>query len=372
MSLNVATLEAALPASLTSALTVITSASQVYVGDEQRVTSQTSPQALWQRLGVETEPAGIAEVEMRWTYLLRVEQATGWTAATFQVAAREIVAAYHHSRNPNVTGMRSAEVRSITLQTNPGETGAQALEAVVVFSGVESIAGYVFDPASISGLVAHFDSSLESAGSVASLANLVSGGVPAAVTATGTAQPTATAAQMNGRTALVFDGTTDTLRDADECPIQDDAAWTIFVVASCSTLVSGNYWPLEMSDSGTAAKIGIYFGGSDDTIHLYVCRANGTSQVAAAVTYAINTTYVICARATAANARSIMVNGTESTDTVAVGSTQGTLNRISVGSNEGTQFLPGIIGEILIYSGALSDADRTTVLTHLNSKWRGV
>lgn len=138
--MNLAALEAALPAFTAGAITDLTNSStQVYVSDRPRQTpTVTSIEALWQY--VESEPdagGGLGLPLERHTYRLTIMAASA-TLAARKVWGKEIKAATHFRRAP--TGLSdldhaevlSFEVGPVGIGDDPGP--AQAI-ATVVFVG---------------------------------------------------------------------------------------------------------------------------------------------------------------------------------------------------------------------------------------------
>jgi hypothetical protein len=140
---NVATLEAALPAFTNGALTDVTAAAQVVVADAPRNVVRPSIDARWE-LQDETPRDGQGRLGLPLTqlrYLLTVTAGTV-TQDGRRAWVRELRTAIHHRRVPaGVPGLDHAEVRSAKVGASPssvgipGGTGGARAELEVVFMG---------------------------------------------------------------------------------------------------------------------------------------------------------------------------------------------------------------------------------------------
>lgn len=135
-----ATLEAALPAATNTALTLVaTTATEVYVGDEERSGSKTTVEAAWLRRGVVVTGQALGDVKSAWVYRLRVSK-VGGTLAEIQTVAQEAFTAWHGQRL-NVTGLDVIELRDPVVDLHPGELGVAAFEVTVLFHAREAQTG---------------------------------------------------------------------------------------------------------------------------------------------------------------------------------------------------------------------------------------
>ena len=253
--------------------------------------------------------------------------------------------------------------------------GSNAVKAVYAGSQLS-----YFDPLALGGCVGWYDSSdlstmaQNSDGSTdASIGDQVgywadkSGTDAHLIQATGANRPTLTAAAVNGKAALVFDGSNDTLSCADYIAQGGLAGLTRIAVYS----TSHNSMALRASNSGDAC----FFTANTD----YVCRVSTTAGVAVEATPAAQMPLRIYANVfdgDAGTCETFFNNALQSTKaspyitTSLPATTPDASGTMYVGSNAGANnFVAGPIAECIIYSRALTTAERTSLYDYLAEKW---
>lgn len=177
-----------------------------------------------------------------------------------------------------------------------------------------------------------------------------------ATQATSTKRPLRSTASVNGRDALLFDGSTDKLVYSG--PAQSDA--TIFAVVR--------------QISGGSAYQGVFAYAKTYCIYSRLMNSgqwglynvNSSSDNASGVSLTAGVTFVLTARRTSSN-RFLYTNGTLSA-TVAADSYSGYIDVIGA-DDDNTQVQNGRICELIGYSRSLTDSERGEVETYLISKW---
>ncbi|MCI0538584.1 MAG: Ig-like domain-containing protein [Verrucomicrobiales bacterium] len=198
-----------------------------------------------------------------------------------------------------------------------------------------------------------------------------------AAQATTTSQPTLVPDGANGKPALQFDGTDDFL--SFTFPINDLQDMTVFLVSACGEDIdvgfpfagrSALFWN-EAAGWGTTYlspfqsvvrwRFGV--GTPQDLATLAYTRPAPLANTLSATT--------LLREATTTGNESLFVNGElalTATDKTAVLGNNTETGNIGRGYNNDTYF-PGTIAEVLIYTRALSDAERQSVESYLNTKY---
>lgn len=119
--MNVATLEAALPAATNAALTLITADGQVAAADAPQRPQRTDVHAVWtlvEELPI-PDAGGLGRTMhgLRYTATVHARSAT---QAQRRALAEEFRAYFHHKRKPAITGLDHAEVLGFTVQPAEG------------------------------------------------------------------------------------------------------------------------------------------------------------------------------------------------------------------------------------------------------------
>jgi len=260
-----------------------------------------------------------------------------------------------------------------------------------------------FTPASVTGLAAWWDASdvstlydETSGGSLAAVDGAVarwqdkSGNNRHATQATSGNRPLRKTAVQNGLGILRFDGT-DVLESADFGDLNSGAALTMFaVIKRADTTLNqtflSKYGKSDINDGNTAdgwlwrckntSLDGMLFGGTTDesggasnttvssgagleSFAVFSVRASAGAISAASFTRN-NSSLTSSATATAAETL------TDNTYGVTIGALRYTFN---YSANQFLQFFTGDIAELVIYTAALSNSDRTAVNQYLMTKW---
>jgi len=255
----------------------------------------------------------------------------------------------------------------------------------IVASGVQGFSPLELSP--VLWLDASDATTITSSGSPATVSqwNDKSGNGYNVTQATGANQPTTGTRTQNGLNAIDFDGTNDQLRSgAVVTQITTSKALTQFVVvksdrtsAASEGIVGaqrGNFdyntgWLQERRTTFLAFSIGK--GESSDAAGQYNAArfsnsSTSTMVFTVSVSAAANTkaAYVN----TTANTLTSFDNNMASSNFLAAGSANHTINIGGRGSLSGTPF-DGFIAELILYDTVLSDTNRQLVWDYLNAKW---
>lgn len=236
-----------------------------------------------------------------------------------------------------------------------------------------------FDPKSISGLAGWWDASVASSvslnsGEVQQWDDL-SGNNRHALQSVANNQPTYRTSVRNGKNAIEFNGSTDFLRGAWPLTI---TAQSVFAVVAMS---SAQNWgrPFTQTTTADGTTTGTMNPDFAITGHYVPILRNSTnaqwgSYNAGSVRAAVNFTYdawgVWSSIHTGAQISNRLDNGTASTYSTTTLNT--VFNTFMIGANGGAvvnQFLGGYVGEVLVYTQAVSDAGRNRISAYLKAKW---
>ena len=187
-----------------------------------------------------------------------------------------------------------------------------------------------------------------------------------ATQSTGVNQPLRKTAIQNGRDVVEFDGANDTLQISS---VYDLAAFSIFAVAKTTvTSATGK----SIYGHGTSANnysrdALLYFNNSDVNIQ----RSNNTNFPTATIASTVGN---FCLAETSYNGSSLTisrnaVDGTpvatsisgSATDSINIGAVREALTTVL--------FLPGDIGELIVFNSTLSTPNRDAIRAYLNTKW---
>ena len=191
---------------------------------------------------------------------------------------------------------------------------------------------------------------------------------------------------INSLNVIDYNGNTDTLvasTNADWTFMHNSTGSTMFVMLSNDATPVGDPSVFLRTSGGSSNSNG--FTGNITTGNQWlhaVSAGDGVGNLVvntSSFTLTNNTATIITvksdpANATAANRSYIYKNSGSAdqnnagTGTPASGDPNQPL-RVGDYSTGGTLSINGVIGEIIIYSGLLSDTDRTTVINYLKSKW---
>jgi len=216
-----------------------------------------------------------------------------------------------------------------------------------------------------------------------------SGNTKHALQASGTNKPLYKTNIKNSKSILRFDGTNDNLATSSTqayFKFLHATAGTVFVVFQTNPAITNPNTIYTIIDNcNVAGSTGFVFffddrsgnsrnnsvgnaGGQGAT---YNFTYNATNNVTNTGTWYTVTSKLAGQDATPANRSRMYINGTldSYSNTFAGTNTANASFPLMVGSGQAALPLNGDIAEILIYSTALADADRTAVEAYLNAKW---
>lgn len=216
-----------------------------------------------------------------------------------------------------------------------------------------------------------------------------SGNAKNALQSNGTNKPAYRTAVKNGKPIIRFDGTNDSLSFAASTAyfkFLHASQGTVFLVFQTNPSISNPntlYTLLDNSALGTNVGYGLYYedrssqsrnntigsvGGSLATYNFSVTAAN--DQVPTG-TWKCATNKLKGQDATASNRSRFYINASlDSTVNSLTGTnTANSTYNLMIGSGQSSFYLNGDIAEILIFSSALEDTDRSSVENYLNTKW---
>ncbi len=232
-----------------------------------------------------------------------------------------------------------------------------ALSALVATNAGDSATPIAAGPAAVTtaSLVAWYKGSsfaLSDGASVTTWADSSGAGHPVVPN---TSSPTFVASGINSLPTVRFNGTSDALKNATLAPLGQP--FTVFVVAKSSA--SGATRSIINSNTGTTDALYI-----DSTAHLSLFGGSGsiTGSVASAANAHVLEMVV--------NSSSSLV-GVDGTITTGNPGTNGWQSGIIMGANSilSAEWFNGDIAEVVVYSGAMSSGDRSTVRQALGTKY---
>lgn len=234
-----------------------------------------------------------------------------------------------------------------------------------------------FDPRKLPGLALWYDASDAStvtlATGVRGLADKSGNARNAAQTATNS-QPALTPNAIDGKPAMVFDGLNDSLT----LPILNITAWTVFAV--CERTGSGNGTLLQLLASAFGVEsllLGLNDNSTDGPV-LVGSSSTGSAKYGKGGSLSAGTARVLSAKwpgGTFDGASNYSAWNDGVTITLANSGSahkaSGNDSRIGASWCNGAlqAFYRGKIGEIVVYSSALSDGNRNAVERYLERKW---
>jgi hypothetical protein len=238
-----------------------------------------------------------------------------------------------------------------------------------------------FDPRNISGLVHWWDAndaaSLSITGSPAGVQTWTSKAGARTVASQTTPENRPTTTTVNGKTALLFDGSNDGFNFTGTA--RTDETWIIAAAQTADqtgtrTLLNDGTGGEGISAVKTGAPLrlleaafyGTVPGGTTDGV------ARIRAQVGDGTAPPMSASIVSVTRSASGNGR-LFRNGSQLTSAINGSTTMSTsgavtIQRIGYYSSTTFQF-GGWIGEILLYDRALSDSDRVKVERYLGNKW---
>lgn len=228
----------------------------------------------------------------------------------------------------------------------------------------------LFFPSSIPNLIAWFDAAdistiSETAGAVSQW-NDKSGNGNHATQATGTRQPTTGARTLNGRNVLDWDGSD--IMNFDPSGLDGGAGATVFIVAQSDTIAS-NVRRLFQLD-GDSYIAGIY--RATDKVLYGVHKQDTADSLRFTIgSTAVNETPFIYVASNAQNGipKSYYTGNAEVTR-LSLSNNANTFTTGNIGAEaDGGLSFDGMIAELLVYNGELSNANKNLVGRYLGEKW---
>ena len=291
-----------------------------------------------------------------------------------------------------VTGAASAGLTKIgngtlTLTTSTGYAGATLISGGTVKLGVTSgmapAAPAVFATAAV-----NLDATtiLGSPANVSSLTNLGTAGGTFANTGTGatlgTTAPGYSASGLNGHATLVFNGLAGPNVLASSSYTNTGNGITIFVVESQTAVGTGYNGELSLIQAGSASDYNItgnmcLDNGATDT-QIRAVAYNNLPLTVARPSLGTPLIYGVSLNTTAGTGAADLVTATTTTnsgDLTALSTAAFNINTTGLGARVATGGVftavpfTGNIGQVLIFSTALTDAQRASVEAYLSSKW---
>ena len=191
-----------------------------------------------------------------------------------------------------------------------------------------------------------------------------SGGGKHVIQATSANQPQRKIAIKNGRDVLSFEA--DLNRFLTGSSILHSSSVTVFVIAKIPDIGGGTDASTVLQTSNAANGLGFSLKTSSGFRDVYIRGVSNGSDGA----YVTNTWNLLSVKYSS-NLRSFFIDKVAATLNTPNGTMINPTAGIIIGRNDlGTNFaMQGSIGEIIIYSTALSDADRVLVENYLATKW---
>ena len=190
-----------------------------------------------------------------------------------------------------------------------------------------------------------------------------------ATQATGASQPTLTSNRINGKSALVFDGTDDFLTAPtslmNSC---SNTSITVFIVSITSVIKAADIIALSPYLANPTFSVLLPFSNS---IVYFDYANNSTGRLTVSWGGTVGTPYLWTLDSNSTIQKNIYRNGVQiATSANATVANFGTTYSLNIGASAaGTNHFNGSIGEILIYNRFLTDAEKASVNAYLMNKW---
>lgn len=227
---------------------------------------------------------------------------------------------------------------------------------------------WVFFPAAIEGLFAHYDPSLST--SITEVANAVSqiddlsGNGFDLVQPGGTAQPLTNTATMNGLNALQYDGSNDFMSGAVTGLSQDATVLMAFNAVTTSS-IADSVFRLE----GSGADFQTVSGVSSEFLSRYESTGLGGTDFNSTLNVIGLDTIISLRFSSVQSVVELRINGTLRGSSPFNGAFD-SMNNILIAVDESTvQFSNMNMGEVVVYDSALSDADLARAEEYMKEKW---
>lgn len=184
-----------------------------------------------------------------------------------------------------------------------------------------------------------------------------------ATQATADNKPTYQTNELNGKPVVRFDGTNDLLSTSSVSVVGDDGTWTVFAVSDL-TGGTGAQTIVDHDNLTRIAQFLRYSAGSAQAIAFNEAGGAFTDSESHGAGFDV------ISSVRSALAVQVFVNGTSGGSTATTGIAISGSEIVRIGSRGASgAHLAGDIAEVLIYSAALSTADREAVEEYLASKY---
>lgn len=227
-----------------------------------------------------------------------------------------------------------------------------------------------FTPRSIAGLVLWLDAADSSSYTVATGVSEwrdKSGNGRTFSQSTGNNQPAVSANAQNGRTAFVFDGSNDSLSGPSALSVT--STHSVFAVVNPTVRKIAGFLAGSVNTEFTYGEGSASFSGNKFAVFGLARAVYGGGTI---TTGAYQVVSAVCAGSTLPGDLSMWTNGTGGTVAVTTAGTApvaAMTGPFTVGVSAASQFWNGAIGEVLVYSRSLSNAERVRVERALGRKW---
>lgn len=192
----------------------------------------------------------------------------------------------------------------------------------------------------------------------------VSGGARHATQATSSFQPQLVSSAIGGKPALRFDGVDDVLALPDGTVPSGNSAYTVFAVVQSTTLANRGF--LGSGNSATGEKNSFRFSGGGEVINYW--WANDIVSPSASV--AANTPYILDFTYNSTSGRTARRHGKNIATNTSISRNGGVANNVIGWTAHSAEYWSGDIAEIIIYSRALTESERTGIENYLALKYQ--
>ena len=174
---------------------------------------------------------------------------------------------------------------------------------------------------------------------------------------------------QNGLSVSYYDGD-DALLNASCEIVNANGSWTAFAVTKATNLTSIH--GVLTQDNSAATRLAQFLRYNTTTGYLQSVTFNTVGGVFVAGKSAYVDGFSILSAVRGTSAIIAYVNGSAGSSVGTTGTPKSGAAQLSVGQSvisATVDLMVGYIGEVIVYNSALSDTDRGTVETYLNTKW---
>lgn len=224
----------------------------------------------------------------------------------------------------------------------------------------------IFTPTNCFGMVAWFDASRLTAGSVTTWPDSSGNGYDA----TAGVAPTCVAAVLNGKNIVRFNGSTTYLSTSVNL-LQQMAAGTgstIFIVSNCATVKTSSV--ISQYPGGFTYRCNIHLPWSDNNVYWDYGIISGSGRLSVNWGGSTGTPYVWTFNTNGTSQQNIYRNNINiATKASAEQPPFGTSCPLDIGAADRSVFYSGDIAEIIMYNRFLSAIEMSTINQYLGNKW---